>query len=97
MYYKTSLLSKFLKTDVVGLGCRIKANCPHVGPGPTAVVGVRSRQIFLRNPSPYLCEYRRKPPDVIGVVYKLQNRFSNADSKHKLYKNNHCNINLFQL
>ena len=97
MHYKTSLLSKFLKTDMVGLGCRIKANCPHAGPAPTAVVGVPSVWVFLRNPSPYLRKYRRKPPDVTGVVYKLQNRFSNADCKHKLYKNNHYNINLFQL
>ena len=40
------------------VGCRIKDNCPLVGPGP--VGGMTSgRGIFLRDPSPYLCKFRR--------------------------------------
>ena len=40
-----------------------KANCPLVGPRPTGeelFVGV-----FLRNPRPYLCEFRKKPQPLI--------------------------------
>ena len=40
------------------LGCRIKANYPHVGPGPTG--RVCSVGIFPRGPSQYLLEFRRK-------------------------------------
>ena len=43
----------------VELGCRFKANYPLVGPWPTVVVP--SKEIFLRNPNPYLSEFRRKP------------------------------------
>ena len=35
------------------VGCWDKANCPHVRPGPIGGV-------FLRDPSPYLREFRRK-------------------------------------
>ena len=34
----------------VVLGCRIKGNCPHMGPGPTG--GVPSVWVFLRDPNP---------------------------------------------
>ena len=44
----------------VGLGHRIKANCLLMGPGP--VGGVPSVGVFLRDSSPYLREFRRKPP-----------------------------------
>ena len=37
----------------------IKVNYPHVGPG--SVGGVSSLGVFLRDPSPYLREFRRKP------------------------------------
>ena len=41
------------------LGYSVKANCPHVGPRPTGVVP--SVRVFLRYPSPYLRQFRRKP------------------------------------
>ena len=41
------------------VGCRFKANCPIVGLGP--VGKVPSVGIFLRDPSPYLREFRKKP------------------------------------
>ena len=41
------------------VGCRLKANCPLVGPGP--IGGVPSVGVFQRDPSPYLREFRRKP------------------------------------
>ena len=43
----------------VGLGCRIKANCPLVRPGPVRIVP--SVGVFLRDPSLYLREFLRKP------------------------------------
>ena len=39
--------------------CWDKANCPHVGPGPMG--DMLSVGAFLRDPSPYLREFRRKP------------------------------------
>ena len=39
--------------------CRVTANCPLVGPRP--VKGVPFVGVFLRDPSPYLSEFRRKP------------------------------------
>ena len=41
------------------VGCRLKADCPLMGPGP--VEGVPSVGVFQRDPSPYLREFRRKP------------------------------------
>ena len=41
------------------VGCRVKANCPLVGLGP--VGGAPSVGVFLRDSSPYLREFRRKP------------------------------------
>ena len=38
---------------------RFKANCPLVGPGHTGEVP--SVGVFLRDSTPYLCEFRRKP------------------------------------
>ena len=50
------------------LGCKIKANCPHVGPGPMDGGGV-----FLRDPSLNLCEFQRKPWNTLnGWVDKLE-------------------------
>ena len=48
-----------VQVNKVVLGCRVKANSPHMGSG--SAVGVPSLGIFLRDPSPYLCEFRRKP------------------------------------
>ena len=39
--------------------CRDKANCPHVEPWPMG--GVPSVGVFVRDPYPYLPEFRRKP------------------------------------
>ena len=40
-------------------GCRYESNCPLVGPG--SIGGLPSVGVFLRDPSPYLAEFRRKP------------------------------------
>ena len=40
-------------------GCRFESNCPLVGPG--TIDGAPSVELFLRDPSLYLCELRRKP------------------------------------
>ena len=48
----------------VRLDCRVlgfKANCLLVGPG--IIGGMPSVGVFLRDPSPYLREFRRKPRD----------------------------------
>ena len=47
------------QTTVNRLGCRFKADCPLVGRGPKG--GVPSVGVFLRDPSRYLREFRRKP------------------------------------
>ena len=49
----------FFIVFMVGMGSRIKINCPRIGP-------VNEREclpwgVFLRGPSPYLREFRRKP------------------------------------
>ena len=49
-----------------GLGCRVKANSPHMGPEPTG--GVPSVEVFQREPNPYLREFQRKPRISIGDV-----------------------------
>ena len=36
-----------------------KVNCPLMGPGP--IVGMSSVVVFLRDSSPYLREFQRKP------------------------------------
>ena len=43
-------------------GCRYKSNCPLVGPG--TIGGMPSVGVFLKDPSPYLREFRRKPPNL---------------------------------
>ena len=43
---------------VVLVGCSVKASCPLVG--PRSVGGVLSVGVFLRDPSTYLSEFRRK-------------------------------------
>ena len=48
---------------LLGLGCKVKENCPHVGPGLTWEVP--SMGIFLKDSSLHLCEFRwipRKTP-----------------------------------
>ena len=42
----------------IGLGCWVKANCQHVGPGPTR--GELSVGLFLRDPNLYLHKLRKK-------------------------------------
>ena len=39
--------------------CKVKANCSFMGAGP--VGEVPSVEVFLRDPSPYVREFRRKP------------------------------------
>ena len=46
------------------VSCRLKANSPLVGFGP--IGGVPSVEVFLRDPSSYLREFRRKPPSGLG-------------------------------
>ena len=49
-----------LDTQIISAyGCRYESNCPPVEPG--TLCGVPSVDVFLRNPSPYLREFRRKP------------------------------------
>ena len=50
-----------LCTRWVSLSCRVKANCPHVGPGPTWWMTCLGA--FLRDPNPYLiyASFREKP------------------------------------
>ena len=43
----------------VGLGCRIKSNCLYVK--HRSMEGVLFVGVFLRDPSPYLSEFWRKP------------------------------------
>ena len=40
------------------VGYRLKDNCPLMGPGP--IGGMPSVGVFLRDSSPYLCEFQRK-------------------------------------
>ena len=57
-YYK--IWDKFISFTLCNrVGCRIKDNRLHVGPGPTE--GVPSMAVFLRDPSTYLRKFRRKP------------------------------------
>ena len=41
------------------VGCMFESNCPLVGPG--TIGGIPSVRVFLRDPSPYLREFWRKP------------------------------------
>ena len=54
-------ISVLVGANCDGLCCVVgfKANCPLVGPG--LIGGVPSVGIFLRDPSPYLLEFWRKP------------------------------------
>ena len=40
-------------------GCRLKSNCPLVG--PETIGGMTSVGVFLRDPNPYFREFFRKP------------------------------------
>ena len=52
------------------IGCRIEANYPLMGLGPTG--GMPSVGFFLRDPIPYLRQFRRKPwKNPSGQVDKL--------------------------
>ena len=53
------LIQKHVSLVLIIQGCRVKANCPLVGPGRLGAVP--SMGIFLRDPSSYLREFRRKP------------------------------------
>ena len=48
-----------VSTETMLVGCRLKANCPLVGPG--SIGGVLSVGVFLGDSSQYLHEFRRKP------------------------------------
>ena len=52
-------LSTTLTLPLLGLDCKFKANCPLVRPWP--IVGVLSVGVFLRDRSPHLDEFWRKP------------------------------------
>ena len=41
------------------VGCRFESNCPLVEPG--SIGGMPFVEVFLRDPSPHLSEFRRKP------------------------------------
>ena len=50
------IINKILEVNIIGLGCRNEANCPHMEPGPMRgmpSVGVVS--------SPFLHDFQRKP------------------------------------
>ena len=53
------LMPAVLQVFIRLVGCRLKANCPLVGSEP--IGDVPSVDVFLRGPSPYLFEFRRKP------------------------------------
>ena len=59
MHY--SLYIQIIKCVLLSIwlvGCRVKDNCPLMGPG--SVRGMLYVRIFLRDPSPYLRKFRRK-------------------------------------
>ena len=58
MRYNLRDTSRAREKEYCVVVCRDVANRPHVGPG--SVSGVPSVVVFLRDPSPYLCEFRRK-------------------------------------
>ena len=63
------------------LGCWIESNCPHMGAGPIGVVPSVGWGVFLRDPNPYLREFRRKPHKTPNdKVYKL-NRELNPSTR----------------
>ena len=65
------------------VGCRIKANCPFVGPKP--VRGMPSMGVFIRDPSPYLPEFRRKPQKTSnGLVDKRDRGLNPAPPVYQL-------------
>ena len=55
------LFSKNSQIRMVELGCGSKASCPHVEPDPEEGKWCQWEGGFLRNSSPYLREFRRKP------------------------------------
>ena len=57
LFIKMQIIEKNIMRKSVG--CRLKANYQLMGPGP--IGGVPSVGVFLRNPSPYLLEFLRKP------------------------------------
>ena len=62
----------------VRLGRRFKVNCPLVGPGP--IVVAPSVGVFLRDPSPYLHEFRRKPQKTLNGCVDKRDRGMNLAS-----------------
>ena len=58
--------------SIPGLSCKIKANCPYMGPGPTG--GVPSRQMR--------CDFSNRP----GRPGKREMRFPTAGSGYKKRK-----------
>ena len=49
-------------------GVGVKADCLKKGPRP--IGGMPSVGVFLKDPSPYFREFRRKPRGIIGNVLK---------------------------
>ena len=61
MIYSTSFQSRgrsrSVEDGLLVVGCRFESNCPLVGPG--TIDGMPSVGVFLRDPSPYLREFRK--------------------------------------
>ena len=56
----------------IGLNWGIKANYPHVMPGP--IGRVPSVRVFLRDPNPYLCEFRWKPKKTLNGLVDVRDK-----------------------
>ena len=54
--------------ELVGglVDCRFESNCPHVG--PVVVGGVPFVGVFLKDPSPYLCELNWKVQSAVFIL-----------------------------
>ena len=68
--------------------CRFKSNCPLVTPGFTR--GMSSGSVFLRDPNPYLHEFRRKPRKTPnGQVDKRDWELNSVPPVYQLRAQNH--------
>ena len=80
--------------------CRVEVNCPLMGPGPAS--GGPSVGVFLKDPSPYLREFRRKTRKTLnGEVDKRDRGLNLTPPVYKLWseteKNNVLFISIFSL
>ena len=64
------------------IGCRVKANCPLVGPGP--VGGVLSMGVFLRDSSLYLRDIIERDISLYYELRELNNRVRNFSLEDKV-------------